>query len=74
MLPQLGMLACLSVYESCMGSSCVKAMMWDSLVESLFVGLCYGSEIVDDVLLEVLFLWRCLESQSVDDVLVEAVL
>ena len=44
-------------------------MFWESvlddvIVEALFVGLCYGSEIVDDVLLEALLLVLSSGSQS----------
>ena len=41
-----------------------ESVLDDALVDSLFVELCYGSEIVDDVLVEALFLGLCSGSQS----------
>ena len=41
-----------------------ESVLDDTLVEALFVELCYGTEDVDGILLETLFLGLCSGSQS----------
>ena len=46
--------------------------LWRHFVEALFLGLCSGSQSVDDVLVEAQFLGLCSGSEDVDDALEEA--